>query len=387
MRREMKVSVSVALSLILGFFMLSSSSVVDTAHAVNKAPSQSATQFKSDDVVIARITVTDEQEMQRLLAVGVQLLDRRTGDDFYVLTTFEKSESLRSQGFPVTILYLRGHDYHQSWKAVEIYGGECTYTINETQKILTGDGGFAEFKLTTGTLCEWTFFSDSPWLRANGVGQGTGSAALSLTIERNNTPVNRIGHAFVAGNIFTVFQGATFADVPLSHPFYVAISRLSALGITVGCGGENYCPDDPVARDQVAAFIIRSLGEFDPPTPAMQRFTDVPPSNIFYNFVDRMAVLGITQGCTATTYCPADGLRRDQAATFIIRALGELDPPNPPAQRFADVPPDSPYYRFVDRLAALQITQGCSTNPLLFCPEAPVSRGQIAVFLIKAFNL
>jgi hypothetical protein len=73
----------------------------------------------------------------------------------------------------------------------------------------------------------------------------------------------------------------------------------------------------------MAAFILRGLGEFDPPTPGSQRFTDVPPSNVFYNFIDRLAVLQITLGCTAdhTQYCPSSPVTRAQMAAFLVRAF------------------------------------------------------------------
>jgi hypothetical protein len=98
---------------------------------------------------------------------------------------------------------------------------------------------------------------------------------------------------------------------------------LAELGITVGCqvSPPLYCPSDPVKRDQMAAFIIRGLGEFSPPTPATQRFTDVPPSNPFYNFIDRLAVLGITQGCGGGNYCPNLPTTRAQMAAFLVRAF------------------------------------------------------------------
>jgi hypothetical protein len=76
-----------------------------------------------------------------------------------------------------------------------------------------------------------------------------------------------------------------------------------------------------VTREQMAAFIIRSLGEFNPPTPAQQRFLDVPPSNPFYNFIDRMAVLNITAGCGGSNYCPTSAVTREQMAAFLVRAF------------------------------------------------------------------
>jgi hypothetical protein len=123
-----------------------------------------------------------------------------------------------------------------------------------------------------------------------------------------------------------------FADVPPENIFYAFIDRLAMLGVTVGCGtngqGEPiYCPTAFVTREQMAAFLIRARGEFNPPVPAQQRFADVPPENIFYAFIDRLAVLGITVGCGTNgqgqlIYCPADFVLRQQMAAFLVRAFG-----------------------------------------------------------------
>jgi len=108
------------------------------------------------------------------------------------------------------------------------------------------------------------------------------------------------------------------------HPFYNDVGKLSARGVTVGCNTNNYCPNDPVTREQMAALIVRALGEFNPVTPGSQRFSDVPPANPFYNFIDRMAVLQITLGCMPDhlQYCPDDPVKREQMAAPIIKALG-----------------------------------------------------------------
>ncbi len=57
---------------------------------------------------------------------------------------------------------------------------------------------------------------------------------------------------------------ATFADVPTTHLFFRAIEALAASGITQGCGGGNYCPDDPVTRAAMAGFLARAFGLFFP---------------------------------------------------------------------------------------------------------------------------
>jgi len=52
----------------------------------------------------------------------------------------------------------------------------------------------------------------------------------------------------------------TFADVPDSHPFSQFIEALAASGITGGCGSGNFCPDNPLTRGQMAAFLSKALG-------------------------------------------------------------------------------------------------------------------------------
>jgi hypothetical protein len=71
----------------------------------------------------------------------------------------------------------------------------------------------------------------------------------------------------------------------------------------------------------MAVFLIRALGESTPP-PAFQRFADVLPSNFTYPYVDRIAVLGITSGCGGGNYCPFDPVTREQMAVFLVRAFG-----------------------------------------------------------------
>ena len=53
---------------------------------------------------------------------------------------------------------------------------------------------------------------------------------------------------------------ASFNDVPTDHPFFRYIEALLKSGITGGCGGNNYCPDNPVTRGQMAVFLAKALG-------------------------------------------------------------------------------------------------------------------------------
>jgi hypothetical protein len=69
-------------------------------------------------------------------------------------------------------------------------------------------------------------------------------------------------------------------------------------------------------------FIIASRYETTPYTyPSTRYFTDVPPSNPFFPFVQKMAQVGITAGCAPGLYCPDETLTRGQMAVFIVTGL------------------------------------------------------------------
>lgn len=210
---------------------------------------------------------------------------------------------------------------------------------------------------------------------------GIGSSVGHTTVNRESSP--RASGSITAAGVVTPQPG--FADVATDNPFYTEISNIAYRQITVGCGGGNYCPNDSVTRAQMATFIVRSLGEFDPPTPATQRFLDVPPSNVFYAFIDRLAVLGITVGCGGGNFCPNDFVTRGQMAAFIIRGVGIFDPPPPATQRFTDVPPDNLFYAFIDQMALRGVTAGCGATT--YCPNDFVTRAQMAAFLVRGFGL
>ena len=71
--------------------------------------------------------------------------------------------------------------------------------------------------------------------------------------------VAAIAIAFPLGVLATI----VFSDVPPSHPFYADIQAVANAGVTTGCGGGKYCPEDFVTRGQMAAFMNR-LGALAP---------------------------------------------------------------------------------------------------------------------------
>jgi hypothetical protein len=269
-------------------------------------------------------------------------------------------------------------------------GCNCVATLSKSSESFAANGGTGSVNVTIPQGCDWGVSNFGPaFVSITNGSSGTGNGTLNYSVEANALQNPRTGVFAIAGKPFQVHQGMEFADVPPGSQFYTEIGKLAARRVTLGCGTGVYCPNDSVTREQMAAFIIRALGQTGPPIPQQQRFGDVPPQNTFYAFIDQMAVRQITLGCSTNPalYCPSGSVTREQMAAFLIRAKGEFNPPNPPNQRFIDVPPSNPFYNFIDRMAVLGITQGCSANPPAYCPASLVTRAQMAAFLVRAFGL
>ncbi len=178
-----------------------------------------------------------------------------------------------------------------------------------------------------------------------------------------------------------------FKDVGNSHGFRVQIEWLAAQGITSGCnppGGDRFCPEDPVTREQMAAFLVRALG-FNAGV-GSDHFHD-DDGSVFEADIDRIATAGVTKGCnppTNTRYCPGTAVTRGQMAAFLVRAFGYNNDGG--GDHFID-DDGSIFEGSIDRLATSGVTQGCNppTNNL-YCPDNIVTRGQMAAFLYRAMN-
>jgi uncharacterized repeat protein (TIGR03803 family) len=112
-------------------------------------------------------------------------------------------------------------------------------------------------------------------------------------------------------------------------------------------------------------------------------FSDVSDGDIFHAYVETIFRDGITAGCGAGAYCRDAAVRRDQMAVFLLKAEhGSAYAPPPCQQIFADVPCPGPFVDWIEQLAAEGVTAGCGGGD--YCPGAPVTRAQMAVFLLKA---
>ena len=176
-----------------------------------------------------------------------------------------------------------------------------------------------------------------------------------------------------------------FSDVPDSGPHSANIHTLDHAGTFVGteCGPQEFCPWDPLTRAHMAVWLVRVIDGSDPAPVTGTRFVDVDGTHPQAAFIERFAALGITEGCDSEPlrYCPDDNVSRAQMASFLVRAFN-LAPAD--SAGFVDVASGGAHSANIDTLAASGITEGCATGPLRYCPDDDVQRAQMASFLARA---
>jgi virginiamycin B lyase len=185
---------------------------------------------------------------------------------------------------------------------------------------------------------------------------------------------------------WTLHVGGSFTDVPTDQQFYAFIENIFHHGITGGCA-TGYCPDNSVTRAQMAVFLLKAKhGEDFVPPSCTGIFGDVACPSLFANWIEELSHEGITGGCGGGNYCPNNPVTRAQMAAFLLKSEhGSGYTPPTCTGEFTDVPCPSLFADWIERLAAEGITGGCGAG--IYCPDNPNTRGQMAVFLVKTFDL
>jgi VCBS repeat protein/S-layer family protein len=183
--------------------------------------------------------------------------------------------------------------------------------------------------------------------------------------------------------------GDSFTDVPRSSPFYRFVETLLHKDVTGGCAPSSYCPGAPTTRAAMAVFVLVSReprGYAPPACGASPVFADVPVSSPFCPWVEELARRGIAGGCGGGLYCPAAPATRGQMAVFVLRAL---DPALAPPACGVPMFPDVPASSPFCRWVEELARRGVVTGcgGGNYCPAAVVTREQMSVFLTATFGL
>ncbi|HKD20246.1 MAG TPA: S-layer homology domain-containing protein, partial [Thermoanaerobaculia bacterium] len=210
-------------------------------------------------------------------------------------------------------------------------------------------------------------------------GQTVSSAAATLAVA--SAPAQPV---IVAPESVGIGSMGDLASVT-NHAGSTYAWTLTGGSITAGQGSNQITFDAGSPGATMLAGVVETAGSCASPeeTSAIQvDFLDVPPSDPFHDYVIKIARNGITAGCGGGNYCRNAAVTRAQMAVFLLKAEhGSTYLPPTCTGIFGDVPCPSPFANWIEELAAESITGGCGGGD--YCPSNPVTRAQMAVFLLK----
>jgi hypothetical protein len=207
-----------------------------------------------------------------------------------------------------------------------------------------------------------------------------------------------------------------FVDVPMGSTFYSAIRCLACRGIISGypcggpgepCPGAYFRPGNHVTRGQTAKIVAAAAAHTELIPSTQQTFADIAPDSTFWVWIERLASRGLISGypcggvgepCTAPAnrpyFRPNNNVTRGQLSKIVAGAAGWTETPT--GQTFADSPPGSPFYLWIERMASRGIISGypCGgpfepclppTNRPYFRPANQATRGQMNKIAAQTF--
>jgi hypothetical protein len=183
--------------------------------------------------------------------------------------------------------------------------------------------------------------------------------------------------------------GRTFTDVDPASPYYPWIEGLVHHSVTPGCGPRLFCPTASTRRDEMAGWLLlaREGGDYVPQDCRVLMFSDVPRSNSYCAYVQELVRRGIAGGCGYGRYCPEAPVSREQMAVLLLRTL---DPAlDPPACSPPNLFADVPETSPYCRFIEELANRGvvAGCGGGNYCPTEPVTREQMAVLVSRTFEL
>jgi subtilisin-like proprotein convertase family protein len=210
------------------------------------------------------------------------------------------------------------------------------------------------------------------------------------TLKETANEVSAPGHADAPSGVttWTLHVGESFPDVPTSNLFYPFIENIFHNGVTGGCAPPpNYCPGNFTLRKQMAVFVLKSKeGSAYTPPAAVGIFTDVPQADPFAPWIEELYNRGVVAGCGGGAYCPDSPVLRQQMAVFLLKTLLGSGY-TPPAA--AGLFGDVPIANpFAPWIEDLYNRSiAAGCGSGNFCPTNSTTRGQMAPFLVKTFGM
>lgn len=191
-----------------------------------------------------------------------------------------------------------------------------------------------------------------------------------------------LGVSSVAIGVPHAVKARTFKDLDLTADYYKPVLDLVNRGIINGYSDGTFRPNELVTRGQAAKMLALAL-KIDTSNVSNPGFKDVPTTGEFYPYIAALASKGIITGYSDGTFRPNQPITRGEAAKAL--AIGyNFEIATALSHEFKDVPETNSYAYYIQTLVNLNITKG--VTPTEFKPFAPVTRGQMATFIVRSEN-
>jgi hypothetical protein len=210
----------------------------------------------------------------------------------------------------------------------------------------------------------------------------TASATAPPSATATETPQPTATDTPVAPTSTATPCALSFSDVHPSDYFYDAVQYLACHGVISGYADGTFRPFNNTTRGQLSKVIV--LGEgwpLDCP-PDVQHFSDVPPGSPFFCYVETMVRHSVISGYGDGTFRPGANVTRGQLCKIVVLAEGWPD--SCTTQHFSDVPPGHPFFCYVETAFARGIISGYADGT--FRPGNNAIRGQISKIVYQAIT-
>jgi hypothetical protein len=174
----------------------------------------------------------------------------------------------------------------------------------------------------------------------------------------------------------------TFSDVNPPDYFYVGVMYLACHGVVSGYADGTFRPYNNTTRGQMSKIIVGAVG-LTLDCPGTGHFSDVPPTNPFFCYIETGYNHNILSGYADGTFRPFNDVTRGQLSKIVVIAMGWADDCTPPGH-FNDVPPGSPFFCYIETAFNHGIITGYDDGT--FRPYNPATRGQIAKIVYQALG-
>ena len=268
--------------------------------------------------------------------------------------------------------------------ASSTYCIDWVFSLSNTSTTVSSaaTNGTVDVTATGSGSCVWNVKGGPSWISVSKV-----DYSVTYGVLQNDTGGLRRGIISIAGQPFTVIQNSGAGNTVFSDTsdtiFEDYINAIYTEGITVGCGQQGgnvyFCPTNYVTRGEMAAFIIRALFGETFNFNQTPYFSDVPENSVFFKYVQKLKEKGIT--VLENTYFLNNDVTRGEMAAFIIRALFGEDFDYTQDPYFSDVPQNNVFFKYVQKMKDMGITvlEG------IYYVGNHITRGEMAAFLARGF--